>query len=391
MNVGKINSLIGYVFILCAAVTVRVTALVAMIYMANEFSEEIFSKISTLYNVGMLTAAFIGGGWLQTQLKYGAKLDKLFYIYSIIYSTILVFIMLIFLPFYFNFNSVFFVISIAFYSIIIQALCNEFIINTSDRASSKLLFISGILLWFLIIYPAEVLSNDFLLVSSVFLMVVVLGVMIFLIKNKKIDDVIELSTTKILKSFTMPAYISSLATIPVILFCYMLFSSKVSTSEQAIFNVSYQWFQILVFIPVAISPKLIRYFSTVEVGAGSQKVICIISTFLIVLFSIVQLGSNVVFSLYPELDGVLLEAVWTNMLFASFFSALSSVFGFYILSNHSMWDGLKINSIWAITFMLIFFEYFSDLSAEGFSKVFLYSYMSHLVICLLYYMRKVKF
>ncbi|MCW3159873.1 oligosaccharide flippase family protein [Chryseobacterium oryctis] len=187
--------------------------------------------------------------------------------------------------------------------------------------------------------------------------------------------------------FSLPAMLSTFVAMPVIWLGKALLVRTNGFGEMAIFDVSEQWYLMVLFIPNSIGSIILPMLSnTLSEDSGSQYkkllklnllvncgVVIILTLFIILLapFILKLYGSN--FTSYLPLRVLLLAAI---------LQTVNSVLGQVIASKAKMWLGFGVNLFWGMSFLIIayiFIEYL-NLGALGLSYAFLLSYLLHSIL-----------
>ncbi|KMQ67897.1 hypothetical protein ACM39_11195 [Chryseobacterium sp. FH2] len=187
--------------------------------------------------------------------------------------------------------------------------------------------------------------------------------------------------------FSFPAMLSTFVAMPAIWLGKALLVRTNGFSEMAIFDVSEQWYLMVLFIPNSIGAIILPMLSnslSEESGMQYNKLLklnllvnCAIVTILTLViiflapFILKLYGSN--FTSYLPLRILLLAAI---------LQTINSVLGQVIASKAKMWLGFAVNLFWGISFLIItyiFVEYL-HLGALGLSYAFLLSYLLHSIL-----------
>lgn len=182
--------------------------------------------------------------------------------------------------------------------------------------------------------------------------------------------------------FSLPAMLSTIVAMPVIWLGKTLLVRTNGFGEMAVFDVSEQWYMMVLFIPGSISTIILPMLSN-TLSQGSEKqyyklvklnlfVNCVIVT--VITLVIIFLAPFVLklygrtFTSYLPLRILLATAI---------LQTINSVLGQVIASKAKMWLGFGVNLFWGISFLVIsyiFIEYM-HLGALGLSYTFLLSYL----------------
>ncbi len=187
--------------------------------------------------------------------------------------------------------------------------------------------------------------------------------------------------------FSLPAMLSTFVAMPVIWLGKALLVRTNGFGEMAIFDVSEQWYLMVLFIPNSIGAIILPMLSnTLSEDSGTQYnkllklnllvncvVVTVLTLIIIVLapFILKLYGSS--FTSYLPLRILLVAAI---------LQTINSVLGQVIASKAKMWLGFGVNLFWGICFLTIayiFVEYM-HLGALGLSYAFLLSYLIHSVV-----------
>lgn len=192
---------------------------------------------------------------------------------------------------------------------------------------------------------------------------------------------------KIFTHFSIPAMLSTFVAMPVIWLGKTLLVRNSGFGEMAIFDVSEQWYLMVLFVPNSIGAIVLPMLSNALSGeskADYNKLLklnllinCIVVTALTIIIIILApfilklYGSN--FTSYLPLRILLIAAV---------LQTINSVLGQVIASKAKMWLGFLVNLVWGTTFLgitYLFIEYF-HMGALGLSYAFLISYLLHSIV-----------
>lgn len=187
--------------------------------------------------------------------------------------------------------------------------------------------------------------------------------------------------------FSLPAMLSTFVAMPAIWLGKALLVRTNGFSEMAVFDVSEQWYLMVLFIPNSIGSIVLPMLSNTlseEPGRQYNKllklnllvnccIVTVLTLFVILLapFILKLYGSN--FTSFLPLRILLVAAV---------LQTINSILGQVIASKAKMWLGFAVNLFWGISFLTItyiFVEYL-NLGALGLSYAFLLSYLLHSIV-----------
>lgn len=369
------NNLVVSIFLLAVSGINKVEILGLFTYLANSENLEKFAMVSSAYNISMMISALCAGGAQQAYYKYYEQLSyrssmALIYVPMILMTLIICAWCLLF-----DVASIHLMIVVGGVTVLSQFISNQNILFRRSLIGGFQSLASGLIMIGYLFYFT---------VSNSPVIVVICGYLIILL--------LILYTTKTLgKSYSLnknegscnqeamkiwgvivPLYASALVTYPVILVTYSWFAEKASGDEVTVFNVCYQWFQVMVFIPVTLAPIIARQFKESE----RQKEFWMMGIGLLFMLMVALIASEYFYYMYPSLPFEMLHQSIVLMLIASFFSGVATVFGLKILVHGNMWHGLAVNTVWAISFFVFFILLFNA-TAYGFALTFLISYVIH--------------
>lgn len=192
---------------------------------------------------------------------------------------------------------------------------------------------------------------------------------------------------KIFVKFSLPAMLSTFVALPVIWLAKTLLVRTDGFAEMAIFDVSEQWYLMVLFVPNSIGAIILPMLSnSLSEGSGNDykkilKLNLLVNCAIVIALTIVIIvlapyilklyGNN--FTSYLPLRILLLAAV---------LQTVNSVLGQVIASKAKMWLGFGVNLFWGVSFLIsayIFVDYL-NLGSLGLSYAFLVSYLLHSVV-----------
>lgn len=187
--------------------------------------------------------------------------------------------------------------------------------------------------------------------------------------------------------FSLPAMLSTFVAMPVIWFGKALLVRTNGFEEMAIFDVSEQWYLMVLFIPGSIGAIILPMLSNTLSAGSETQYKKLLKLNLFVNCVIVTAVSLVVIVLAPYI----LKLYGHNftsylplriLLIAAILQTINSVLGQVIASKAKMWLGFAVNLLWGVSFLTIsyiFVEYM-HLGALGLSYAFLLSYLLHSIL-----------
>jgi len=206
-------------------------------------------------------------------------------------------------------------------------------------------------------------------------------------KPAKIDKNIFL----VLVKFSLPVFTSGLFVISAIWGCnVLLINNENKFGEIGVFNIALTWKNLILFIPLLLSKVFFPILS--ELYAKKDYVnfnkLTLYFKVAIVLISIgisifMTLCSELILSLYGN-EFVGHGTVLNYIAYATSFQALAIVFAQSILSTGNTKIAFYLNTIWAVSVIIIFA--LLPKSALGLSQAYFYSYLMHWLISLFYYL-----
>lgn len=187
--------------------------------------------------------------------------------------------------------------------------------------------------------------------------------------------------------FSLPAMLSTFVALPVIWLAKTLLVRTDGFGEMAIFDVSEQWYLMVLFVPNSIGAIILPMLSnSLSEGSGNEYkkllklnllVNCVIVTSLTVVIVILApfilklYGSN--FTSYLPLRILLIAAI---------LQTINSVLGQVIASKAKMWLGFAVNLFWGASFLISAYVFvgYLNLGSLGLSYAFLVSYLLHSLV-----------
>lgn len=181
---------------------------------------------------------------------------------------------------------------------------------------------------------------------------------------------------KELKEFGLPSFLSSFLLLPMAFFINHRILTFSNIESAAIINVSMQWRNLLLFIPVIASTVMLPMLNKVykEDKNMLNSPLKFSSIFIFSVIGIVS-GMMYIFSAkiislygfnYYEVE------VFKLMIFGAALASINLVVGQYLAIINKMWVGLSVNFLWAILFYTTAF--FANDVIEV-AEAFLYSYI----------------
>lgn len=184
--------------------------------------------------------------------------------------------------------------------------------------------------------------------------------------------------------FSLPSLLASVVFIPVIWWTKTFLIRHAGYGEMAVFDVSEQWYYILLFIPNSISSILLPMLTNTSVEGSKQQY-----SYLIKVNLYINVGITLILAIFAGLLSPFINRLYgkdfTNylpmivMLVTAVFCAANNVFGQVIASKGKMWMGFGLNCLWAIWLVLFSLLFIGrmKLGALGLAYAMLISYLLH--------------
>jgi O-antigen/teichoic acid export membrane protein len=184
--------------------------------------------------------------------------------------------------------------------------------------------------------------------------------------------------------FSLPSLLASIVFIPVVWWTKTFLIRHAGYGEMAVFDVSEQWYYILLFIPNSISSILLPMLTNTSVEGSKQQY-----GYLIKVNLYINVGITLILALFAGLLSPFINRLYgkdfTNylpmivMLVTAVFCAANNVFGQVIASKGKMWIGFGLNCLWATWLILFSFLLIGkmNLGALGLAYAMLISYFLH--------------
>lgn len=191
----------------------------------------------------------------------------------------------------------------------------------------------------------------------------------------------------IFAKFSLPAMLSTIVAMPVIWLAKALLVRTNGFGEMAVFDVSEQWYMMVLFIPGSIGTIILPMLSNTLSEGSEKQYNKLLKINLLVNCAIVTAIAIVIIFLAPFILK-LYGRTFTSYLplrilvAAAILQTINSVLGQVIASKAKMWLGFGVNLFWGISFLTIsyiFVEYM-HLGALGLSYAFLLSYLLHSIL-----------
>ena len=195
----------------------------------------------------------------------------------------------------------------------------------------------------------------------------------------------------IMYKFALPAFLSGIMVTPVLWICNtILVNQKNGYSEMAIFDAANQWRMAILFLPGVISQIALPLFSK-NIG-DANKFYKILKINILIIGAIsclvalpVSLLSKFLMSFYGK-DFMHGSIVLIILAISTILSSVNSVIGQAIVGKGYMWSGLLMNFIWAVTILICAYFYSqSNEGAVGFAKAYLFSYILHSIVQIIFF------
>lgn len=207
--------------------------------------------------------------------------------------------------------------------------------------------------------------------------------------NSTIKDVktFTVEIRKIFVQFSLPAMLSTFVALPIIWWGKALLVRTGGFSEMAIFDISEQWYLMVLFIPNSIGGIILPMLSNSISQSSNNNYKNIIKLNLIVNCAIVSVLALIFIIAAPFIMKFYGKSFANYLplrilLFASILQTVNSILGQVIASKARMWLGFAVNLFWGISFVLsaIIFVRYLNLGSVGLSYAFLISYILHSVL-----------
>lgn len=194
----------------------------------------------------------------------------------------------------------------------------------------------------------------------------------------------------VIYKFTLPAFLSGIMVTPVLWMCNtFLVNQKNGYSQMAIFDGANQWRMAILFLPGVIAQIALPAFSKnasdiTKFSRILKNNILLITIISCVVAMPVSFLSKLLMSFYGK-DFVEGYTVLIILSISTILSSINSVIGQAIIGRGHMWSGFFMNFLWGIS--ILSFAYFyskNNGGALGFAKAFLFSYLIHSVVQIIY-------
>ena len=184
--------------------------------------------------------------------------------------------------------------------------------------------------------------------------------------------------------FSLPSLLASIVFVPIVWWTKTFLIRHAGYGEMAVFDVSEQWYYILLFIPNSISSILLPMLTNTSVEGSKQQY-----GYLIKINLYINVGVTLILALFAGLLSPFINRLYgkdfTNylpmiiMLITAVFCAANNVFGQVIASKGKMWIGFGLNCLWAIWLILFSLLFIGrmKLGALGLAYAMLISYFLH--------------
>lgn len=189
---------------------------------------------------------------------------------------------------------------------------------------------------------------------------------------------------KILLSFTIPAFISSLFVIPINWVANAMLIRSTSFNEMAIFSVARQWMFIITYIPLQLSQMRPIYtdlyenkqYETLFKTVRNTTLFTSAAVLLISILGIVLAGP--LLNLYGEGYDVG-KTAFRIMMVVSFVIVTQAQLGSIFETLKKMWVGLFLNVIWGSVLLITFSQLTSE-GSLGYAIAYLIAYGLHVIL-----------
>jgi O-antigen/teichoic acid export membrane protein len=210
----------------------------------------------------------------------------------------------------------------------------------------------------------------------------------------------SLGNISYLWKFSLPAVLAGILVNPVMWYCSLLLVRNVNGfNEMAIYNAAFQWQNVILFVPMAISQIALPLFSNIHNDKNSFKQVIKYNLIInITLSSIIAIVFSIFSKLimksygneYAESNLVLILISFTAILIAA-----NNVIGQAIAGLGKMWIGFSLNFFWAISLIVLASIFIQKGEGSiGLAKALLLSYLLLTFLVSLtsyYYLKNIKF
>ncbi len=405
----------GSFFSVLSSLFSRGITLLTSIFIARHLGSEEYGEFATIQSTVVLTASIAGLGLSVAATKYLAvyylsdpvksgKILTLTSLISLISAAISSIIILITSPLIANhvFNEVHLELNIKIGALLgfLTILTNFQIGVLSGFGKFKIIMLTNLFSG-LASFPLILLSTWYWGVTGSLLGLSINMLVLWAMNSYNIKKICnELNIKKstkniwhekeILWQFALPTALSALLTSPVIWIANILLINQTNGySELGVFNAAQQWQSIILFAPLALTPMLLSMLSHANHINNNYywKIVTQASIINMLIFFILAtpiiIFSSEILSLYGH-DFLRGKSILAWLSFAALFISLSNIVGQIIASSASMWVGFFLNSIWALTFLVLNFFFIDLYKAEGMAISYFLSYMLHFFLCIIY-------
>ena len=217
-----------------------------------------------------------------------------------------------------------------------------------------------------------------------------------LLRNNITTSIKNINTAdfNILWRFSLPTLLASVMVGPILWWTKTYLVSKSSYNEVAIFDVSEQWYTMVLFIPTALGQIILPMLTnTIEEGTFKQYV-KLVKTNLTINVGISIILSILMILLGPFILGFYGEGfidikTLAFMMLTTVASSACNVVGQVIASRDKMWYGFSFNLLWALLLILytIIFVGSLEFGASGLALAMLLAYLSHFILQTIYILK----
>ncbi|MFC0117878.1 hypothetical protein ACFFK7_08085 [Pseudoalteromonas xiamenensis] len=393
IKVNVFSFISNYLPSLLSSLIIRGGAIFCFILFGRFLSLEEFSDFSFAYNFSMILAGLIVSPLISVYSRYNEEFGFCFIrTMNLIFLFMFVFTLLMFLLPYQSISFVASLLVVFVFFFISQYVFIDLHYFDMEYVYPLITVFSSALMWgglFYIYFFGFYSIGDFLVFVFIFIVFyfVLNGIYNgYVLKGEGRISGFTITGWKLLFLFRklMPVISSSLvAGFGFALFFYVINERNIQSQEQkAVFNVAYQWFQVVVFFSVALNSKLLLTLNKnnkPEMECFKIMLLC----FCLYFFALLV---YVVFStFYVGLDKGLILEVGLVIISASLLSALSNVVGVYLLYKEQLKLGFWLNIVWVVNLYVIYFVVFngSGLSIHVALSI-LISYFCHFVVLILF-------
>lgn len=187
--------------------------------------------------------------------------------------------------------------------------------------------------------------------------------------------------------FSLPAMLSTFVALPVLWYGKAILVRIGGYGEMAVFDVSEQWYLMVLFIPNSIGAIILPMLSNALSEESDSQYHKLLKLNLLVNCGVVLILALIIMLLAP----FILKLYGSNftsylplriLLLAAVLQTINSVLGQVIASKAKMWLGFAVNLLWGVGFLILAYIFvgYLHLGALGLSYAFLISYLLHSIV-----------